>query len=211
MLSFVGVQSYKTRDSYTAVSGERFYEAEVKICVDILADRSMTAAELKSFADNAILPMISNLGLDVISLERKNCEFSKAHSRYAAAVELEYRDKIPMPTRTASAVIINGTLEPMLTAYRIIKDTKTSQTPLVNKTMLSNLVSPMPTKLVLSGKLPFAEADAAISHYSAISGLQIPVNIGANTFSNMVLTSLDLKQISTNGCEITLELTEVNE
>ena len=211
MLCFVGITNYKTGEVCVGINGNRYFAVKLSVCVDILADRTMTASQLAAVADSAFVKTLSNIGLDLISVERKNCEFSKAHSRYKTSVTLELEDKLSLPSITSSSVLLNGALEPSLQTYQIINSIKTASTPLVSKGVLSNSVCQMPTKIILGGFLPFAEADSVYSRYMALSNTRVPINIGANTFTNMVLTNINLAKKSDSVCSVSLEFTEVNE
>ncbi len=211
VLCFVGTKDYKATQICFGASGTRFLIAEVTLSVDILADRTMTAAQLKTLADNTVMITIANIGLNISSIGRKECIFSKTHSRHTTTVEVVIEEKIPMSAVVIPTVFLNGVAEPMLTNHEIIKGTKTVQTSLVNKAMLSGKVCPVPNKITLSGKLLLSEANSTLNRYSELSDTVMPVIVGANVFNNMLLTSIDLKQIGTSACQVTLELTEVNE
>ncbi len=211
MLCFVGISDYKTGEVCVGISGNRFFAVKLSVCVDILAERTMTASQLVTVADEAFVKTLSTVGIDLVSIERKNCEFSKSHSRYKVSVLLELEDKLSLPSLNSAPVLINGNLEPSLQSYRIAGASKTACTPLINNAMLSNPVCPMPVKIVLSGFVPFAEADAAYSRYNSLSNVRVPINIGANTFNNMLLTGVDISRKSESVCSVSLEFTEVNE
>lgn len=211
VLCFVGTKDYKAGEICFGANGNRFLIANVTLSVDILADRKMTAAELKTLADSTVMITLANLGLNILSIQRKECAFSKAHSRFMTTVELVIEDKIPMSAVIAPTVLLNGIAEPMFTTHEITKGTKTVQTPLVNKAMLSGKVCPVPNKVSLSGKLLLSEVKTALTRFDELSGVVMPLIIGSNVFTNMLLTNISLKQTGASVCQITLELTEVNE
>ncbi len=210
-LCFVSVKSYKTGEMVMESDSKRSYASKARIVVDFLGARNMSAHTLADLVDGKALTAIGSLGFSVYSLERKPCEFSRLHFRHIISLEFDIDVDIPSASLDGVSISIDSTAEPIFNTYELSFGTKIAATPLSNGTMLSNVVCPQPTKLLLKGRISSSQAEAVISHLKGYSAGTHTITVGATKYTDMQLTSLTAKMLSITVTEISTEFSEVNE
>ena len=206
---FVGIKSYKTSDkSYTNVSGTSYYNASVRVSIDLLSAKTMPAEGIVSVCDT-ISSLLLVSGIAISSLERKPCEFSKVHSRFLISIEFDTPATVDIRTNDSHAVMINDVLESAFVAYRIKKGVKMSSVATVSKSLLSNVVRDEPDKVTLIARVPCNEADAMVRRFSEFIGKLNSLMLGSNEFKSMTVSGIDVKADDNKTAELSVEFTEV--
>lgn len=207
---FVEIKSYKTSDkSYLNTSGTSYYNALVRVHIDVLSSKNMQAGETVGIADSMV-QILTTLGIDIASLERKPCEYSKLHSRYIASIEFDTQVPVTYKINNSIYAAINGVTEPFFTSFRAKKGLKTSQAASVDRSLLSSIVSEEPDRVTLIGRLSIDETDNMVEKLSGYIGKLNTINLGINYYTNMTATSIDVKANDNKTAEISVEFTEVN-
>ncbi len=194
------------KDSCVSYSGKASGEAVFR--VSVLGKRGMSAKELCQLADSQLVPALKNTSLDLISVTRKPCEYSREQARYRITVDI-VAQVITDELYEAKHTVIIGEAE-----YRYFSDisisngTKMYNEATCNGNFLSGVLANEPKKITLKAYILPENSMLFYQNLNQRKGMLYPVSVDGVSFNQMLMSkvSCDLGERRTI---LTVELTEV--
>ncbi len=207
-VAYVEVNGYVARNIRHDDSGNgyRVYEAVYKLTA--LGARSMTAEELTGLMDNEVLSAIGDVDMNILSVTRHPCEYSKEQGRYRVALDIKVGIDLPSETNVRE-VTINNAQWKIFTDVTVKNSVKLYKLGLVNGSVASGMARNEPKTVALRANMSLDAAMGLYYTFSLQKGTVNSVTIDGITFGMMLLSSVSC-DISQRGAVVTVEFCEVS-
>ncbi len=176
--------------------------------VSILGKRGMTSRELCELADSRILPSLRNADIDIISITRNPCEYSREQSRYRLSIDITAR--LPDDGLFVSEHIVRiGTSDYFYFSDISVYDgMKMYNETTGNGACLSGSLSPQPKRVTLKAYIYPESSMITYTEFRLMKGLAYSLAIDGAEFNSMMLSAVSC-DLTERGNTLTLEFTEV--
>ncbi len=209
-LCFAGVGGYKLE---RAVYGGNA-PCEVVFSVRALGSRTMSAVDLSALFDEKALPAIEGCGLDIVSIKRQMCAYSKEQQRHEIFADVTVNTTVLCGGAAQSVgLTVDGEEVSGMSDFRVERKLSVGETPTLESGIKTRVIGEKPMKITAKG---VTSRDAAAGIYSRLApllGAGIPtlVAVSGMSFGAMILSGLSLYGAGPGFSGIELEFCGVNE
>lgn len=193
-LCFVGISGYKMGKSLPNVAGVGYSPLNATFTVTALGKRNMSANDLVGYVDSRAVPAVRLTDLEVLSINRKPCVYSKEHGRYSVSFEIEtYREQ---PTAYASklSVLFGTTSFAFFNDWECLQGYKTYKLGSLYGNSICGTVRKEPCEIAVKGELIASAGQTAYLTVSAYLGTVMSLSLDGTLFSNMLLKEVEYEK-----------------